>query len=188
MKTPLNAWALEIHEQAKSKGWWDEPRTLDEVASLIHSEWSEALEEYRAGRPLVWAEDGAAIYSTVDMVRRSGQKPEGIAVELVDGCIRILDYMATVWPTDREELWFISKNIDADSAHMPLPSLVAVLHSYIVHAYDLDPDRLERGHLLGCITFVSGWLRAKGLDFEDVMRLKHDYNKNRPYRHGGKKL
>ena len=189
MNKPLNEWAQEIHENAVAHGWWDEPRTVDEVASLIHSEWSEALEEFRAGRPMVWANtDVWGKTEDIDRIRESMSKPEGIAVELVDGCIRILDYMATVWPVDRVELWIISKSIDAGSAHMPLPSLVATLYSYIVHAYDLDPDRLERGHLLGCLTFVVGWLRVHGIDFEEIMELKHAYNKTRPYRHGGKRL
>lgn len=37
----------EIHELAKSKGWWDGERNIPEVLCLIHSEVSEALEAYR---------------------------------------------------------------------------------------------------------------------------------------------
>jgi hypothetical protein len=28
---------------------------------------------------------------------------------------------------------------------------------------------------------------ALGIDLEEAMRMKHEYNKTRPYRHGGKK-
>jgi NTP pyrophosphatase (non-canonical NTP hydrolase) len=35
------------HSTAKAKGWWDEPRSVLECLALIHSEVSEAVEEYR---------------------------------------------------------------------------------------------------------------------------------------------
>lgn len=85
--TTLNELTKEIHDNAVSHGWWDEPRNLLEIAALCHSELSEAVEEYRAGRPTVWAnEDG---------------KPEGIATEMADCLIRILD-------------WFGHEGLDAD--------------------------------------------------------------------------
>ena len=46
---------------------------------MNHSELSEALEAYREGQRMVWDNDG---------------KPDGIAVEMVDCMIRILDWLA----------------------------------------------------------------------------------------------
>ena len=84
---PLYKLAKEIHENAVAHGWWDEPRNLLEIVALCHSELSEAVEEYRAGRPMVWAnEDG---------------KPEGIATEMADCLIRVLD-------------WFGHEGLDTD--------------------------------------------------------------------------
>ena len=40
--------AREIHKNAVDHGWWDGERDIDEIYALIHSEWSEALEEARA--------------------------------------------------------------------------------------------------------------------------------------------
>lgn len=40
----INQLAREAHENAKSKGFFDEPRNIGEMLCLIHSEVSEALE------------------------------------------------------------------------------------------------------------------------------------------------
>lgn len=73
----INELAVEIHEWAQDKGWWDNPdRNIGELIALTHSELSEALEEWRVGRMKTETIDG---------------KPEGFPVELADTVIRILD-------------------------------------------------------------------------------------------------
>ena len=41
----VNEFAKEVHENAVAHGWWETARSFPEVAALIHSEVSEALEE-----------------------------------------------------------------------------------------------------------------------------------------------
>lgn len=73
----FNEWAKEIHKNAVEHGWWDEPRSFGEIVALCHSELSEALEEYRQANPIFYEKNG---------------KPEGIATEMIDCMIRILDW------------------------------------------------------------------------------------------------
>lgn len=78
---PLKAIAVEVHNLAKEKGWYEgENINVGEKLALIHAEISEALEEYRKGEACmgIYYEEGK-------------HKPEGFAVEMIDAIIRILD-------------------------------------------------------------------------------------------------
>ena len=125
----VNDYAREVHENAVAHGWWEGgERSFPEIAALIHSEVSEALEEYREGKPLIygcWGFNGAYCEHSenCDKPKTEGScKPEGLAVELCDAVIRIFDYLAYL-----------------------------------------------------------------GVDIETILVAKHEYNKSREYRHGGKR-
>lgn len=106
----INAWSAAMHDLAREKGWWDEPRSLSDILLNIQSEiieaWEEVRSNLRALDEVYLAEDG---------------KPEGFPIELADAVIRIFD-------------------------------------------------------LCGAI----------GIDLHGAIRAKHEYNKTRPHRHGGK--
>jgi hypothetical protein len=42
--------------------------------------------------------------------------------------------------------------------------------------------------MVGCILDIMRWAKANGVDMEAVILAKNEYNKGRPYRHGGKRL
>jgi hypothetical protein len=106
-------WQKDIHQLAKDKGWYTPPPTVEGRLILIHSEVSEALEEYRNGHSL------NEIYYVTD--KDGHTKPEGVPIELADAVIRLLDAA-----------------------------------EYF------------------------------GFDMLEAITIKHEYNKTRPQRHGGK--
>jgi len=74
------------YKTAKSHGWWDgKKHNIPEKIALMHSELSEALEEYRGGHPL------DKIYYNINSAHPD--KPEGFCVELADELIRISDFI-----------------------------------------------------------------------------------------------
>ena len=176
-----------VHGQAVKSGWWPEGEQKDirEVFTMIHCEWSEAVDAYRNG---------------CDMVTHNIQienKPEGIAVELIDGCIRVLDWIGASGEIDRQEKMMLSNMGEQDerralglyknAVEMSLPVLVCELHENLtfIRANTVDYGRKCHGAML-LICIVFGWLRARGVDPEAVMLEKHAYNRTRAFRHGGK--
>lgn len=85
-KTELSTLIGDVHENAVKHGWWEgENPNIPEKLALIHSEISEALEEYR-------------VHGSSRLVAYNGpdHKPEGFIVELADTVIRIFDLVGYI--------------------------------------------------------------------------------------------
>ena len=238
MKKSPEIWVQEIHQNAVAHGWWIEERDFGEICALIHSELSEALEEYRNGRPLIYYHCGAGahicdpqacaeinrdpIYAEEPCDRRN-DKPEGIAVELADVVIRIFDHFGFVdyvpgwnilYPAEfmRElesthgvtfnemirsvEYHAISAAREKEGTYRSFGDFIANCHADISSAYDAIEGKYadefagktSTSYLIACVARIGYWFAYNKLDIETVIAEKHEYNKSRPYRHGGKKL
>lgn len=203
----LNKFALEVHQNAVDHGFWDGERPLEETIALIHSEWSEALEEYRAGRPMHYYFTGAfcgGCYDRPVMMQdvcetaycRDSKKPEGVAVELIDGCIRIFDYIGkqSASLSTVNTLQELVATAPADTYQISLARLVANMHLKTSQAYmlllhaDDDYELWQRGIaiLFEAVAVPCAWIEKQGFNPEKLMLEKHEYNKTRPYKHGKK--
>ena len=185
----------EVHQNAVAHGWWDPVPGFGQVIALCHAELSEALEEYRSGRPLEWyacgVDKAVCVGAKCEYYGIKGEcdykkdKPEGVAVELVDCLLRILDalaYMNWEYPIKSRLFAIADKNEFAECiAEMHLDLSNALLAEEIIHETPCIP-------LSNCAGKIIAWLEANyGENWEELMYRKHEYNKNRPYRHGSKK-
>lgn len=191
----MNDLMREIHANAAAHGWWDTPRSTAEIRALIHSEWSEALEEDRAGRPGVWYTcmvDHCMCHPRCMHADRGpncpdrASKPEGWAVELIDGVIRILDYLG--WCgyeyADSLKLNSLVKSARRSVEKWTLPELIDRLHCNVSRSGIANPFEMAPNHLSHAMHLAIAWIAQQGLDPEALLLEKHEYNKGRPYKHG----
>lgn len=136
---PLGELALDIHVNAQEKGFWDHDRNMGEMLMLMTSELAEALEEHRDGKPNVYyrctnadCQYGKGVYDVPPAlvhptffgdrgpdghICQGSAKPEGVAVELADCLIRILDTMQSLG-VDVDEVVRTKMNYNGTRAHM----------------------------------------------------------------------
>lgn len=212
----LKALMNEIHENAVQHGWWEDERDIYEVIALIHSEWSEALEEARKGMPDAYIEisvpdrvEAPHGYWAKERIPRSQDgkylyggkeyhgKPEGICVELIDGCIRILDFMGaleadmkdpdTGLPMEADRLWTdedLLKSTPENAAE-----IITYLHLFTSLTFPDEEDvdqEIRLSKLVTAMSMALTWVAKHGIDPLELMLEKHEYNKGRPYKHGKK--
>jgi len=80
-----------------------------------------------------------------------------------------------------------------------IPEIIALCHSELSEALESyrndEPMYWESNgkpegiatELVDCVIRVFDFLAHEGINIEDVLEAKHEYNKSRPYKHGGKK-
>lgn len=179
----MNEWAKEIHQNAVEHGWWEEERSFGDIIALCHSELSEALEEYRNG----WYSNKEiyVITNTQPICSRpfntetdSKLKPEGVPTELADCMIRILDYLGKMdCPVNA---WMKQQYINLK--YKTFGDFIAVCHKYLSKSFEKE----SYPEMIKVIKMIIEYCRKEDIDIEEAIRIKHEYNKTRPFRHGGK--
>ena len=114
-------------------------------------------------------------------------------MELIDGVIRILDYLGNVNATDIEmpggkvaEIEDIYSDANVGKVPEKLPVVVAYLHAYTACAlFNSAPlPLLKTFELIEAMAVALSWVKKQGLDPLALLMEKHEYNKSRPYKHG----
>lgn len=94
-----------VSRTAHRHGWWSDrlgdyqARNMGEMLMLMTSELAEALESHRRSEPVLWykhRDDHDKDWTQLREVDGELGKPEGIAAELADCIIRILDTCQTL--------------------------------------------------------------------------------------------
>lgn len=181
----LNKLAAELHEAAVKKGFWDVEDAEEKHIAKMHSELSEAIHEERCGRPLLYVDDVVILERIVDVNQFDGRKPEGIAAELADFVMMVLDWAEyrKVTIASPGEL-FLESNV-CEAAEVTLPQLVNNLHEGVVLVSNdwISGPAIQFAFMAYC---VKCWLEVRGYDLFEIIRLKMAYNESRPALHGRK--
>lgn len=184
------------HFNAKEKGFLDIERSFNGDIALIHSEISEALEDYRNHHKVdeLYFEDKNKVqYSNLELAQKTSLdpgksfKPCGIPIEFADVVIRVAQYCG-------------SNHLDlAYAMHMvktPAPAvgdfeeLCARLHLEFSKVYEewLEKNAVNEFGFARALLILEDYCRGAKIDLEGAVKMKAAYNATRPYRHGGKHI
>lgn len=166
---------------AREKGWYDgedeDPRPFGLHIALLHSELSEALEEWRNHHKL-----DEIYYSKLDLSLE--KKPEGIPIELADFVIRICQRMGAKHAGRFQELCYGLPNVEL------FEKTLADLHVLVSLSYNESSGESSTASikcLASAVQLTFAFAKACSFDLWDAILKKEAYNRTRPHRHGGKK-
>ena len=171
----LNQWAKEIHENATAHGWHEEKHSPEHWLSLVMCEVAEAIEADRKGKyykatgPEPSSKDSKHYFQYWYENNVKGTVEE----EFADIVIRLLDMAeeANCCILDFEDFSYNEKNT------FPEQAWIFVTHILGMSVFDIS----------AAISFMYSWAEQLGFDLDPYIEWKMEYNKQRPYKHGGKK-
>lgn len=186
-----NKFAREVHEVAVKNGWWDKPRSFDEVICecLVHL--GRAYEEHRNGRPNYyhlcepsgeknlpcdWDLGKPCPMSTGELAcEHRDRKPHGVAAELGECVLGVLDYAGT----RNIDLGLLNRLPNDMPVTAGFPTLVINFAFSLERAAAARDSEEERALLLLFIGTVLVWLRINNIDIESILRELHECEKAR---------
>lgn len=195
----LSRFALEAHQLAKSKGWYDTPREWSDLVMLCQGELHEANEFLRKGHPPAYAwtdgniPDGEIVVGNDgDLLVRvdtepvevlesydpaSHGKPDGFIVELADCVIRCLDAI-----TYRGGRPIIAQ--PPGEVHIGALRRCSAREFLRHAALNRFSSDMSVRDLADVVTDCLEWADAHSLPLWEAMALKHRYDATRGVRHG----
>ncbi|NJR71307.1 MAG: hypothetical protein HC771_23815 [Synechococcales cyanobacterium CRU_2_2] len=159
MNNEITQLSQEIHQLAQEKGWWDEPRKGGGDIAAMHGYLSHILEMRRAG----------------------------VLVKVSQEDMRNLLSIATSW-----------SSVDGDKAH--IATLLALIHSEVSEAFQEAKDGIDAPsekipefsrfelELADIVIRAFDLAAAMEIDIGLAIAAKHEFNKTRSHKHGGKKF
>ena len=109
--------------------------------------------------------------------------------ELADAVIRIMDYLGK-YGKEIKQLEYSEIEGDKDD----FTDMLAGVHTCLSLAYYQAVTRNslsvqgEPVNIAVVVRLIWEYTNFKGYDLAEIVRIKHEYNKTRPYKHGGKRI
>lgn len=191
-----NDFAREVHAVAVDKGWWDKPVSFDDIICecLVHL--GRAYEEHRNGRPNLYhlcvASGDKRNHCDLDLGKpcplATGEleceyrdpKPEGVAVELADCVLRLLDYLATT-------VWEYPCYPTPVKLEDTFTGFICYLHFSLTcaRAARFVAEGSAGQHITHIISMIWTWAAKEGVDLESILNELHKCEKARAARREG---
>lgn len=176
--------AREAKEIADAHGWNDPPEDDATHAVNVLCELFETWQLYRAGHEVdepIRCEGAGCQMREVCKKPCEQYKPYGIAVELADAVLRVLSRTGELrGPMTMFRAMTAADKRGTHSGMDGLEDLILCSMDMI----DVWPEYGVEDTAKGIIM----WCWEHGIPIEDAIRQKMEYNRTRPWRHGGKRV
>lgn len=176
--------AREAKEIADAHGWNSPPEDDATHAVNVLCELFEAWQLYRAGHEVdepIRCEGAGCQMREVCKKPCEQYKPYGIAVELADAVLRVLSRTGEL----RGSMEGLRAMTAADKLHTR--TYIYGLEELILYSADVVNGWPEYG-VEETAKGIIMWCWEHGIPIEDAIRQKMEYNRKRPWRHGGKRV
>ena len=175
--------AKEAKEIADAHGWNNPPEDDATHAVNVMCELFEAWQLYRAGHEVdepIRCEGAGCQMREVCKERCEQYKPYGIAVELADAVLRVLSRTGEL--RGPMTMFRAMKAADKRSTRSYMNGIEDLI-LYVTYTDNEWPDYGVEDTAMSIIF----WCWEHGVPIEDAIRQKMEYNRKRPWRHGGKR-
>jgi NTP pyrophosphatase (non-canonical NTP hydrolase) len=159
---------IDVHQNAKDHGWWDEKRNHLEIMALVISECSELLEALRS-------KEGADVKcdKPIDLTCKEE--------ETADIFIRVLDYCGHLGKSNEDYMnLFPYESIKKLMNKLDVGAQIGYIMRRIIGYFD-GGDTYKP-----ILAICKLYSEIHGFSLERAVFLKHEYNKGRPFKHGKK--